>query len=91
MGKVCRDGATCFGESACDHANITIVVNGFIGIDSCWHVGTFGGSINEVYNSCFGQYACAEAAFGAADMPVGGLIGLHKIKILTIHLEICKL
>jgi len=62
-GSVCPDGS-CYGSSACQDANIGLVVNGCTGYYACAKAGFMGGYIGMIIDSCKnGAYTCYAAGY----------------------------
>jgi len=67
-GSVCKDGASCIGDKSCFFAVVSDIVQGCNGTKACYGAG-YGGIVNEIVNSCIGDYSCGYAA------AYGGFIG----------------
>ncbi|KAL9188881.1 hypothetical protein ACHAXT_011371 [Thalassiosira profunda] len=61
-GALCQDGLTCMGNRSCCYANISYVITGCFGYESCYKAGYDGGEIKEVVEGCRGDSACRFAA-----------------------------
>ena len=62
-GTICRDRSSCSGPRACMYANITSVLRGCNGENSCLRAARYGGSIGSLKDSCHGFESCRRAAF----------------------------
>lgn len=65
-GLICRDTSypSCSGPDACKDATIGSVLKSCVGAGVCLGIASYGGSIQEIYNSCFGSQACRYLATG---------------------------
>ena len=68
-GRVCKDGISCSGESACNRARIPLVSASCDGYKACRDVGFLGLSMGNIIASCHSIYACAGVGI------LGGKVG----------------
>lgn len=67
-GLICKDmlSPSCSGTAACNNATIGSVLKSCVGTAACLGAASYGGSIEEIYNSCAGLQACAYLGAGGA-------------------------